>query len=59
MRLHLVFEETKTGWSAYVPELPGLGVAGATKAETRNLLLKGIELHLEDLRSTAASKQRK
>jgi len=25
-----VFEKTSTGWSAYVPNLPGLGVAGPT-----------------------------
>jgi hypothetical protein len=26
----VVFEKTATGWSAYAPDLPDLGVAGAT-----------------------------
>ena len=26
----VVFEKTETGWSAYAPDLPGLGVAGET-----------------------------
>jgi len=25
-----VFEKTSNGWSAYAPDLPGLGVAAAT-----------------------------
>ena len=45
----IVFEKTKTGWSAYAPDLPGLGVAGATLEETSRLLQEGIELHLRDL----------
>ena len=24
-----IFEKTSTGWSAYAPDLPGLGVAGS------------------------------
>jgi len=45
-----VFEKTSTGWSAYVPDLPGLGVAGKTLEETKVLLSEGIEFHLEGLR---------
>jgi predicted RNase H-like HicB family nuclease len=45
-----VFEKTSTGWSAYAPDLPGLGVAGATFAETERLLREGIELHIDGLR---------
>ncbi len=25
----VIFEKTSTGWSSYVPDLPGLGVAGS------------------------------
>ncbi len=52
MRLVTIFEKTKTGWSAYTPGLPGLGVAGATMPETRELLRQAIEMHLEDLHKT-------
>ncbi len=55
MRRVTIFEKTKTGWSAYTPGLPGLGVAGATISETRELLRQAIEMHLEDLRKTARS----
>ncbi|MGH9599467.1 MAG: type II toxin-antitoxin system HicB family antitoxin [Terracidiphilus sp.] len=45
-----VFEKTSNGWSAYVPDLPGLGVAAATIEETEKLLRDGIELHIEGMR---------
>jgi predicted RNase H-like HicB family nuclease len=46
----VVFEKTSNGWSAYVPDLPGLGVAGASIEETEQLLRDGIEFHLEGMR---------
>ena len=45
----VVYERTSTGWSAYVPALPGLGVAGETRAEVEQLIRKGIPFHLEGL----------
>ncbi len=45
-----VFEKTSTGWSAYAPDLPGLGVAATTFEEAERLLREGIEFHLEGLR---------
>lgn len=47
----VVFEKTETGWSAYAPDLPGLGVAGATLEETEQLMREGIEFHIEGLRA--------
>ncbi|MGC2162720.1 MAG: type II toxin-antitoxin system HicB family antitoxin [Silvibacterium sp.] len=47
----VIFERTATGWSAYVPDLPGLGVAGATFEETKQLIREGIEFHIEGLRA--------
>ena len=44
-----VFEKTSTGWSAYVPDLPGLGVAGPTYDATERLLREGIAFHIEGL----------
>ncbi len=45
----VVFEKTSTGWSAYAPDLPGLGVAGSTYDETETLIRDGIEFHIEGL----------
>jgi len=45
----VVFEKTSTGWSAYVPDLPGLGVTGATFESTEQLIREGIEFHIEGL----------
>lgn len=46
----VVLEKTSNGWSGYVPDLPGLGVAAATIEETEQLLREGIEFHIEGLR---------
>jgi predicted RNase H-like HicB family nuclease len=45
----VVYERTSTGWSAYVPALPGVGVAGSTRAEVEALIREGIPFHLEGL----------
>ena len=45
----VVFERTSTGWSAYAPDLPGLGVTGATFEETEQLIREGILFHIEGL----------
>lgn len=43
-----VFDKTSTGWSAYCPDLPGLGVAGPTYEATEQLLREGIAFHNGD-----------
>ena len=45
----VVFEKTSTGWSAYAPDLPGLGVAGPSFEATEELLREGIAFHIEGL----------
>jgi len=45
-----VFEKTSTGWSAYVPDLPGLGIAASSLDEAKTLLREAIDFHLEGLR---------
>jgi predicted RNase H-like HicB family nuclease len=45
----VVYERTQTGWSAFVPALPGLGVAGDTREEVEQLIREGIPFHLEGL----------
>jgi predicted RNase H-like HicB family nuclease len=45
----VIFEKTSTGWSAYAPDLPGLGVAGPTYEATEQLIREGIAFHIEGL----------
>lgn len=45
----VVYERTTTGWSAYVPALPGLAVTAATRDEAEQLIREGIPFHLEGL----------
>lgn len=46
----MIFERTANGWSAYVPDLPGLGVAGESKEGVRKLASEAIVLHIDALR---------
>lgn len=51
MSKYTVFiEPTSTGYSAYVPDLPGCVAAGSTLAETRELIKEAIEFHIEGMR---------
>jgi predicted RNase H-like HicB family nuclease len=50
MKYAVVFEKTTTGWSAYVPDLPGIVVAGGSLEETRALTAEAIAFHVEGLR---------
>ena len=50
MKYAVVFEKTSTGYSAYVPDLPGCVAAGATLDETAELIRSGIEFHLNAMR---------
>ncbi|HWE68220.1 MAG TPA: type II toxin-antitoxin system HicB family antitoxin [Acidimicrobiales bacterium] len=45
----VVYEKTATGWSAYVPALPGVGVTSTTHEEAERLAGEAIMLHLEGL----------
>ena len=38
-----------SSYAAYVPELPGIGVAGKTGNEVRELVAEAIRLYLEGL----------
>jgi predicted RNase H-like HicB family nuclease len=50
MRKYLViFEKTKTGYSAYVPDLPGCIATGHTKIETEKNMYEAMQFHLEGL----------
>jgi len=46
----VIYEPSATGWGAYCPDLPGLGVVGKTRAEVERLIREGVEIHIESLR---------
>ena len=48
--MSLFYEKSETGWSAYVPDLPGVITTGQTKEETQHFIREAIEFHLEGLR---------
>ena len=50
MKYVVVYEQTPTGCSAYIPDLPGCVAAGETREETECLIREAIVFHLEGLR---------
>jgi predicted RNase H-like HicB family nuclease len=49
MRYGYVIEKTKTGFSAYVPDLPGCIATGRTKELVRRRIHEAVEIHLESM----------
>ena len=45
----VVYEQTSTGWSAYPPALPGVGVTAATREDAEALVGEAITMHLQGL----------
>jgi predicted RNase H-like HicB family nuclease len=51
MRKYLVvYEKTKTGYSAYVPDLPGVIATGKTKRIVEKNIFNAINFHLKGLK---------
>lgn len=46
----VIYEQGPTSWGAYCPDLPGLGVAAATRDEAELLIRDGIQVHIDSLR---------
>ncbi len=46
----VVYEKTNSGYSAYVPDLPGCIATGATKKNIEKNIYETIRFHLEGLR---------
>ncbi len=56
MRKYLVvYEKTKTGYSAYAPDLPGVIATGRTKAIVEKNILGAIQFHLQGLKEEKMS----
>ncbi|SMN02475.1 hypothetical protein SPONN_1156 [uncultured Candidatus Thioglobus sp.] len=49
MKYLIVIEETKTGFSAYSPDVDGCIATGSTKQEVENNMQEAMEFHLEGM----------
>ena len=47
----VIFEKTKTGFSAFVPDLPGCIATGKTRLIAEKNIYQAIQMHLEALKS--------
>ena len=47
----IVVEKTRTGFSAYSPDLDGCVATGSTRKQVERAMREAIEFHLEGLRS--------
>ena len=50
MKYVVIYEKSRTGWAAYVPDLPGVVTTAPTRNEVRSLIQEAIEFHLDGLR---------
>jgi predicted RNase H-like HicB family nuclease len=55
MKYLVIYEKSATGWGAYAPDLPGVGVAAKTIDEAKDLIREAIEFHLEGMRENGES----
>ena len=51
MKYVVVYERTGTGYSAYVPDLPGCIATGRTLDLTKKRMEKAVEMHLWAIRA--------
>lgn len=52
MKYLVIYEPTATGYSAYVPDLPGCIATGRTHREVEQQVREAIEFHIEGLRGS-------
>ncbi len=50
MRYAIVIEKTATGYSAFVPDLPGCIATGRDQAEVENEMKNAIRFHIDGMR---------
>ena len=46
----VIYEPTRTGYSAYAPDLPGCLATGQTLEQTRQRMHDAVEMHLRSMR---------
>ncbi len=49
MKYLVIIEETKTGYSAFSPDLPGCIAAGSSKEEVEKNMKDAVVFHLEGM----------
>ena len=49
-RYLVVFEKTETGYSAYIPDLPGCVATGPDKPTTENAIYEAAKFHLDGMK---------
>jgi predicted RNase H-like HicB family nuclease len=49
MRYGYVIEKSKTGYGAYVPDLPGCIATGKTMEQVRRRIQEAVEIHLKSM----------
>lgn len=50
MKYFVIYEKTATGFSAYVPDLPGCVATGPTLDAVKTAIREAIEFHLDGMR---------
>ena len=54
MKLLIVVEETRTGYSAYAPDLPGCVATGDTREAAEKAMREAVEFHMAGLQEEGA-----
>jgi predicted RNase H-like HicB family nuclease len=49
-RYVVIIEESATGFSAFLPDLPGCIATGSTRDEVESAIRTGVEFHLDGMR---------
>jgi len=50
IRFLVIYEKTENGYSAYLPDLPGVIATGKTKSMTEKNISEAIQFHIEGLK---------
>ncbi len=50
MKYVVIYEKGEYNYGAYVPDLPGCAVVGATLEDVQTLIVEAVEFHIEGLR---------
>lgn len=56
MKYLVIIEKTKTGFSAYSPDIPGCIAAGKTRKTVEKRMKEAIQFHLEGLEELGQKK---
>jgi len=46
----VIYDKTETGYSDYIPDLPGCVATGATKKQVERNIYEAVKFHMEGLR---------